>query len=296
MYTVAFGAEYHFELVAEWARGIRAAGFTGDVIVLSDREFDIPTARTIVCGWMTPSQLWKAAIKTAIDCREYDKILFLDSDIPMLQNPNLFFELEGILIPLEPITIRKSGLNATFLKVDELEKYGEDYSFNAGTMLMPGYLADKFLTEFESVWSQVEWRSKEDFWPQTKTYKGQMYDQGILQAMICRKMFSVMPEIMPKSFIGFPAWGDGMGCIALHLCGLQHNSQNKKSILDYMVMLRDPTKAAEVISKMKSMANPLVNMEKNIEIIFKNIVTLLNEVNALTKKVQRLEQEKEVMA
>jgi hypothetical protein len=259
IYTVAYGLPLHFELVREWALSIRANGFTGDLVLLSDREFEFEGGRTIVCRWMTPGQFWKAAIRTAVNCVDYEKILFVDTDITFLRNPEVFFGLEGIQIPLEPVTITASGLNPVFLTESELAEWGGKPSSNAGTIIMPGKDADAFWTAWENTWKAIDWATLKDYWPDTKIYKGQMYDQGVLQAMIVRGQFPKAPVVMPPEYVGFPCLtgADATKAAALHFCGLKHTDGNKRALLDYMVECRDPEKVAGVCQKLRVSAHPI---------------------------------------
>jgi hypothetical protein len=269
IYTVAFGNPEHYDLVTEWAKSIRESGYKGDLLLLSDKPFEVEGCRTIVCGWMTPSQFWKAAIRTAVDCKTYKKILFLDSDIACPKNPDAFFELEGIQIPCEPIMVRKSGLNPIFLTHEEWEFWADKDGVNAGTLLVPGVLADDFFTAYENTWKGIDWSKKADYWPDTKTYKGQMYDQSVLQAMVVRGGFPVAPSIMPKNFIGFPCLREEKGdTVALHFCGLKHTKDNKREVLNAMKACKGGD-LKEICKNLRLLAHPLGIMNEQMEVLIK---------------------------
>ena len=268
IYTVAYGNPEHFQLVWEWAKSIRAMGYTGELILLSDREYEIEGCKTIVCDFMDPSQFWKAAIRRVVRCEDYEKILFLDSDISHLQNPEKYFELYGICIPQEPTLVRKSGLNGAFLTPSEWDLWSNERSYNAGTFLMPGALANEFLTTWEIEWKSVDWSKKKDFWPDTKTYKGQMYDQGILQAMIVRNQFPVMPIPMPDNFVGFPCLRPELGnTVAVHFCGLEHNKSNKRDVLDAMRGVSVPQDRVAIFKNMRLLAHPMAALTDQMGVL-----------------------------
>lgn len=260
IYSVAFGVEYHFTLIREWVSSIRSNGYTDEIIILSDKDCEIPGATVKVCGFMTPGQLWKAALPKVVNCEDYNKILFLDSDIVFLQNPDLMFGEEGIRIPTEPLAVKMSGLNPVFLTQEELQTHGESRSFNAGTFLLPGSQAEGFLTAWETTWAAIDWKGQKDYWPDTQLYKGQMYDQGILEAMILRHQFPKPVYELKRGLIGFPCLNnEGIeASVALHLCGLSHNSYNKQALLDAMIAYRDKSKTLETSKGLLTRANPIL--------------------------------------
>lgn len=285
IYSVAYGLPEHFVLAQEWVNSIRASGCATKIILLTDREIEIKGAEVIVCLFMTPSQFWKAAIRNVVECEKYDKILFMDTDIVCLKNPNVFFELEGIQIPREePLTITKSGLNPVFLTEEEKEKFGNDFSYNAGTIVMPGKWANTFWTEWETEWKLIDWKGQKDYWPDTKIYKGQMYDQGILQAMICRELFSRIPVPMDNSLVGFPAWTEPKDHVVLHLCGLKHNLENKNFIRDIMIALRDKTKVNEICKGLREKADPLKFIISQLNLAMDVITSLREEIRLLKER------------
>ena len=301
IYTVAFGNPEHFYLCREWVKSIRDHGYKESLVILSDKPFEVEGCRTIVCDWMEPSKLWKAAIRRAVNCSDYGKILFLDTDIPHLKNPDLFFSLEGIQIPHEPITVIESGLNSTFLSSEEKTKYGKMPSYNAGTILVPGSDADAFFTTWENEWRKIDYSTEKDHWPLTLVYKGQMYDQGILQAAIIRGKFPKMPVPMEPFYIGFPALpGSGEEkCVALHLCGLNHTDENKRFVLDSMVKLRDANNVAEVSEALKykhnstraltrTMTRLAVNVNERLEYLEEKYAEAMEMIKELSQKIEVL--------
>lgn len=289
IYTVCFGLEKHYILACEWVNSIRRTGCADKIIIVSEKDFECPGAEVIVARFMTQSQLWKSAICKLVDLSSYDKILYMDTDIPCLQNPHKFFELSGIQIPLEPIKVIESGLNPVFLTPEEVTLHGNEHSWNAGTLILPGKHAETFLTEWEDEWKKIDYKNEKDYWPDTKIYKGQMYDQGILQLMICRNLFSKMPIPMPKSFVGFPALEECGEQIALHLCGLKHTDQNKKYLLDVMVALRDKSKVKQICAELMERANPMKSIGKKLESAVQMIRDQDQVLSRLIERINKLE-------
>jgi hypothetical protein len=296
IYSVCFGLDSHFALAKEWAYSIRSHGYKGDLILITDREFEIAECRIIVAGFMTISQLWKASIRNVVDCASYDKILFLDSDIACLKNPEILFELEGIQIPREePLTIKQSGLNPVFMTIEEVSRFGHWPASNAGTILIPGKDTDLFFTEWETEWRKIDYRQEKDYWPETKLYKGQMYDQGVLQAMICRKQFTIMPIPMDASLVGFPCWSDIKDPVLVHLCGLQHTGDNKRILLELMTHLRNGKDAKKICSELRLKADPFGSLNSKLEMIGGYILDLAKEILLMKRKLAILEEKEMIL-
>lgn len=299
IWTVAFGEPYHLELACEWAKSIREHGYTGDLIILSDRYFDSEYVIVRVCDFMESDKFWKAAIRKVVNLSKYDKVLFMDSDIVCLQNPERFFEMDGISIPLEPITIRKSGLNPVFLTPAELQKYGDEPAFNSGTIVMPGKDAEAFLTAWENEWAKTDWKALKDYWPKTVFYKGQMYDQGVMQAMIIRGLFPIAPIAMPVDFVGFPCLtgADASESVALHFCGLKHTGDNKRLLLDSMIECRKAGGVKAVCQKLRVMAHPIEALNDLVNKLSKAIFAYIPyseaRFKALEDEIRELKKESE---
>jgi hypothetical protein len=233
IYSLAFGQDHFFTLAQEMVNGIRRVGYTDEVLIITDRPWTFEGARTEVLD-MTHAILWKASLFRVVECSQYEKILFLDSDIALVKHPREVFAYEGIRFPHEPLPLGLSGLNSVFLTQAERAQYGIQNGVNAGTFLLPGNQAEGFLRAFEAGWRKYEWGDLPDYWPDNGKYKPQMSDQSALQTMILRGEIAV--EFFPETVVGFPglAQVDPEDVVMLHFCGPRHSEENKAKILSWM--------------------------------------------------------------
>ncbi len=298
IFTVAFGNDHFFRLAQEMTNALRLRGYAGEIRILTDRDWAFTGAINTVME-MNPKQLWKAGIARAVNCKDYEKILFIDSDIAFIQPCDEVFSLDGIRFPLEPLTIGASGLNSIFLTQEEKQGYGGLNGYNAGTFLMPGDRAEEFLSAFESGWLKYAWGDLPDYWPGNGKYKPQMSDQSALQAMAIRGELAVLP--FPDGMISFPGIKHIKNLdsvFALHFAGPQHTEENKAQILAWMKGCEaDPLKVCESVASVSYKWNggksQLESLTASITSLSKAIFGMLAKYDAMEKRLTDLEHQKE---
>ncbi len=296
VYSSAFGAPYFFELAQVMIDSLRAAGYVGKCIILTDRPHLFVGAETVTMA-MDNDNLWKGGITKAVKCSNYGHILFVDSDITFLKDPSPLFTGSRIQAPHEPIDIKTSGLNALYLTEQEIGLWHSTASTNCGTLLMPGNKADQFWAEFEDGWKKYQWSGLPNYWPENKEWHSQMYDQSALQALIVRNIVQVFP--MASGTIGFPAVSpmkDAEGFTMLHWCGAQQTKANKEMVMGWM---RGPVAeslkaAADESKKWREAPGQIVDLKASIESLASALTQFIAYTKSMEDRISKLESNIEV--
>lgn len=296
VYSNAFGAEYFFRLAQIMVDSLRATGYDGDCVILTDEPWAFVGAHCIVVD-LTPENLWKGAITRAVNCADYGHILFVDSDITFLKDPSHLFSGSEIMAPVEPIDIKTSGLNAHYLTEAEVIAHANSPSTNCGTLLMPGDKADQFWADFEDGWKRYQWSGLPNYWPENKDAYRQMYDQSALQALMIRGILAVSP--LPPVAVGFPAvkpMKDIEGFTMLHWCGAQQTKANKEMVMGWM--RGDPSvsinSAAAESQKWRTSATQFEALSSAFSTAMKNLIPFIQYTHSLEDRILKLEANIEV--
>ncbi len=295
VYSSAFGASYFFDLAQVMIDSLRATGYAGECIILTDRPWEFKGAAAAVMT-MGNDNLWKGGVTKAVRCADYGHILFVDSDITFLKDPSHLFTGNRIQAPHEPIDIKTSGLNALYLTEQEIGLWHSTASTNCGTLLMPGDKADAFWAAFEDGWKKYQWSGLPNYWPENKEWHSQMYDQSALQALIVRNIVQVFP--MAADAVGFPAVApmkDAEGFTMLHWCGSQQTKANKEMV---MMWMRGPAEesirmAAEESKKWREAPDQIKDLKKSIEILSAAITPFIEYARSLEDRIAKLEKQGE---
>jgi hypothetical protein len=295
VYSTSFGAAYFFDLAQVMVDSLRATGYAGECVILTDRPHEFRGAQCIVAE-LGPENLWKGGITKAVNCSDYGHILFVDSDITFLKDPSHLFVGMDIKAPPEPIDIKTSGLNALYLTEAELMTWASHPSTNCGTLLMPGNKADEFWSTFEAGWKNYHWSGLPNYWPENKAFYRQMYDQSALQALIVRRQLDVFP--LPQGAVGFPAvkpMKDAEGFTMLHWCGAQQTKTNKEMVMGWMQgdVNESIKAAADESAKWRAQAPQLAPLQSSIEALAAALTPFIAYTHTLEDRISKLEKKLE---
>ena len=235
VYSTAWGKDYYYELAQLMVFSLIQTGFEGEIIILTDREYQFIGAKTCVLQHHPEKAMWKDRIREVVDFSKYQQVLFVDTDIFFVKNPLPLFELSGIRCAEQDfIQIENDILNKMLLKQSEIKKMVMDGtpSINAGTVLFPAYEAEKFLSGWHSTWKEhcFNRRGLPEYWGDSSAA---MYDQSALQLYLLNRTYSTIPREMAL----FPAFHDKQitsETVFIHFCGPKQTTETKLQLKKMM--------------------------------------------------------------
>lgn len=242
VYSTAFGKPYYFELAQEMIFSLRRVGYSGEIIILTDRPYHFEGALGIEID--IGDGLWKAAILKAVNPEVYDRILFCDTDIVFTRNPRDIFNLTGTRVAMETFYVGQYPIHSQFLS--EAEKAIGGPCLNSGTLVFDGAMASEILSTWEDAWKQAPADGLPDIWDGVeKKAKAsgiyELWDQAVLQKLVLSGQIET--EFIPKEMVCFPAlqmFADlpdrpmTLDTVLIHFCGPMQTDSNKSILLEWM--------------------------------------------------------------
>lgn len=299
IYSVAFGHELYFQHAQEMANSARRCGYKGHITIITDREYPFTGAFCMVAEHKV-GDLWKTEINKLIALDTYDKVLFVDSDIAFIKNPDILFELNGFKCGVEKIKLASHPLNGCYLTAEEKEKAKDGYSFNSGTILMPGADASRFLDGWNWAFRLNPVDIKNSAWDLTVAASREMRDQAALQ-VLCTRNFSEM-EGLPEGTVFMPGiseiypdekWEIDMDqCILIHFNGPLQSKVTQENILSCMKLCA--IDVPEVIRAFKKYTrslfpkDPMTLILDSIKFLADGVGQILDKNKALEAKITEL--------
>lgn len=243
IYTVAYGNPLYLEMARFLVKSARDNGYEGRFVVLSDEKAAIEGADVILFN-RSAHFFSKGAIRKYVNLSDYEKVLYVDTDILFQENPDKLFELDGIRIAVEEG--KQSGdvalaanYNILFFTEEEKKLIASNkvLKVNSGTILLPGSEADSFLEGWERAWIEAPRRLAYEN-DKKKNFNLDLMDQPVLQAWLFRE--GIDWEAFPHGTVSFPfCSGSDSPAPVVHLCGplnegKNNSEQNKWAVLGEM--------------------------------------------------------------
>ncbi len=229
-YTAAFGDLINFKMAENAIRSLRAAGYDRDVIVLTDKAYAFPVdlhVRVIILDTVESMPLFKMGLPYDV-AKNYEAILFSDSDSGFIKNPESLFALVSSKPMFSRLRFKlfRDSYNMKILAAQEQTAINHEVrSVNSGTFLIAG-------SEYEvtaNVWKQV-WEANKN--PKQPKF-GIQRDQPALQAILVRKLISY--DYIPDDLVVFPKaeprWPATADSVVAHFVGLSHNPEKEDARL-----------------------------------------------------------------
>lgn len=141
VFTSAFGDVEYFECADQMILSLRAAGYDGRIVVLSDREYSFAGNVEAFVVKEPPNTPYKTLLHRYADLSHHGKILFMDSDIFFFKHPDPLFRActDRLLVARENIRIGKNPHNIRGFTSEERKdpKLMDQHSINAGNLVFP---------------------------------------------------------------------------------------------------------------------------------------------------------------
>lgn len=210
--TTAFGAPIYREMADELCASLKKVGYTDPVFVLDKKE---------------KGRLMKAAFCRYARPKDFDKVLFVDSDFIFKRHPEEIFKLNfpHAAVSVEPnFPLEQNEYNTRFFTEEERRGVGpNDKSFNSGLIL---YNAEG-MKDFMETWERGWWERSD----------GDLWDQEALQAL--EHKGKIKCSLLPESVCFFPLTRSenrefSEENIAIHFCGLKREDLQKRFVLNFM--------------------------------------------------------------
>jgi hypothetical protein len=245
IYSTAFGKDIYYLLANEMCKSLKKVGYDGDIFILTDKEFNFENANNIVVknkidldekilnAIPIPENskiLYKAYLPNKINIENYEKILFVDSDVIFIKNPKPIFDLSkndtNIYLSYEPSNpLKKHFFNLKYFTYNERKEVikTEFPSLNTGIILFP----TEIMKEVCRLW--------QDEWLRLSKGKYERWDQSVMQILTFRdkiKYNLISPDLYSYKILKRLGTVENDNTVAFHLCGRDEN--NKLSVLNLM--------------------------------------------------------------
>ncbi len=298
LYSYAFGKDYYFLLAAEMVKSARLHGFTGEIVILTDRPYSFEGAKTCVME-MTKNDLWRTAILRAVNTDSFEKILYVDTDVVFTRNPDYLMKSDKVAIS----TIGNSLCTAIITNhyLTEKEKREAEETKNrgicSGTISFPGKLAKEFMPVWEDRWKSFD-KSNAPY-IHGREVSWELWDECALQSMCLRG--EIDWEFIPSQLVNFPCipiniegkFNRDTAC--MHFVGFANGDKEKAAILEWMQTAQNPLAIPVMLEKIRATCTPPQTTEEKIIAVMgflksrdeakdKQIADLTRRVLALEKK------------
>jgi hypothetical protein len=203
-------------------KSLRANGYyTGDIKLFTSPSQHVPDHLSNICevvrvdlkDWLTS----RFDISKLYDFNNYDKVLFLDSDVLCVRPIRLMWECHAsstFSIVTEKYKMRKwvKQLQSYFTE-EEITSMRKDPIINAGTFICDG----KCYKEFMSSWHDYYNSHFDNYKPNDQTALHRMYYDNHLNF-----------RNLPRGIVTMPKQEDEKGhTVLLHYCGMKKNRQKE---------------------------------------------------------------------
>jgi len=294
IYSFCFGEECYFKMAQEMIGSVRTHGFDGEILILADREWEFEGAETRVLH-LEGERLWKSAILDAVRPEDYEKILYLDTDIICVKPIDWAFTYESVTVAVGSTLLYSSPGTSHQLSKDELQAAQtlNIRAINTGAMAFPGGLAREFLTHWEMAW-KLRKRRGSLLW--SKATKDQLTEEGVLQLLYFQQ--DVALDVMPHEKMMFPcltampgycgkAFSSRTGL--LHFLSNSTKMHSKEAILEYMRRSRLPENIPDVMAELHERCRRLVASVNPREIADNAIGRLNGALKSIDERLATLE-------
>ncbi|MCD6024093.1 MAG: hypothetical protein K0Q91_1009 [Fibrobacteria bacterium] len=240
VYSTAFGAPHFFALAAEMFRSLRLRGYSGDALLLCDREPGFEAGlnvRPMVLPDIEGRPLLKARLAEVTDVTCYDRILFVDSDVVFLRDPAplLMLAADRAMVSRDHYPLERNAFNRSFFTPGTwTPKDLPPFSVNTGVMVFPG---SRF-AEYAALWLEVRERPEVRARLQALPFGlAELRDQPLLQKLIQEGRWD--GGYIPETLLLMPLLFTETGplhpeAILLHLNGTGSERGKKNALLERM--------------------------------------------------------------
>lgn len=227
VYTVAFGQPEYLELAELMFASLRATGWRGRAVCLTDRLYAFKAALEVeVAPLSSSSGMWKGALPAVVNCASFENILYVDTDVLFVRNPTEFLSrpFKRPQVAQVGLRLERSRFNTMYFSRQERAEIPHDtMTINTGAVVMPGNQAARFLAAWGDFHAQVSRRSEE-----ARSFRT-IHDQPALEALMFRG--HVQADRMPLGTMSLPAHGrevdvDGATLFA-HYVGFDRSADGK---------------------------------------------------------------------
>lgn len=301
LYSTAFGPEHYFLLANEMVKSARRQGFTGEIVILTDKPYQFDGAIAHVLE-MTERDLWRTSIWKAVDVESYEKILYVDTDFVFTGNPEKLMESDKVAITATGNLLCYAAITTAFLTNKERQEAKEKRTVGicSGTVAFPGKGAEAFLKAWEMRWRSFD-LSDAPFVMDNPVHP-QLWDECALQTMCIRKEidweFIPYEKVLYPAFIGLDRRQFSPKVIGLHFVGPIQNESNKMQMLEWMCGFENPLAAGVMVEKIKAsviLAMPKTEAQTVMESHASFQKAVMNRFAEMQSEIDKLKQEKGVL-
>lgn len=230
--TVAFGAQEYLEAAAVMFSSLRAAGFRGECVCLSDQAYTFGQAlevRTVVAeravSLKTKGPL---LVARALELGDEDVLAMVDSDVLFAADPSPLFEnASGVWCATTPYPLRLFMFNRKYMTRDEIESIpAERRCLNTGLMIFPVAEIERFCEVWAFYHESVRGPLEGDVVV--------LGDQPALEALVYRGGLQVAR--LSQEVMTFPTETSPIGITSpvLHFTGFERSQEGKSRLVRSM--------------------------------------------------------------
>jgi hypothetical protein len=225
-------------------RSLRKRGYEGDAAILCDRvpgfaeELGV-RALPIQIGEAAP--LYKARLPALVDVSEYDRILFVDSDVVFLREPSPLFALAGerLAVSQDHCPLQRNSFNLSFFSPESRRDpdLASMRSINTGVMVFPGARCAEYLSRWTEAWNLPEVKRKVAIQP---LKFAELRDQPVMQKLVTEAGLDCVR--IPDALLLMPMFHTETQplhpeAVVIHLNGSTRTLQQKQRLISIMTEL-----------------------------------------------------------
>ncbi len=271
VYSLAYGSPYYFEVAQEMITSLRRVGYTGKILMLTDKPWDFDGAETFPID--IGDGLWKCALGKAVNMEDYESILFFDSDQTAIESIDSLFSTDKVKISGNFIQLKYSIGTNYFLTPSQKYIYGNAYGVCSGMFSFPGKIGANLLTLLENKWKSFDKLSIPfDIWKGAGNI--QLWDECALMSLCLDQ--EIEWETYPAGTVVFPSIPmqeknpyDYKNTKVIHFVGTSGTIQNKEKTLEWMKESQDPLKVPVLLQTIQAFVSanlPKSDLQKLAEI------------------------------
>ncbi len=271
VYSLAYGSPYYFEVAQVMITSLRRVGYTGKIIILTDKPWNFEGAEAFPID--VGDGLWKCALGKAVNIEDYESILFFDSDQTAVKSIDSLFSTTNVKISGNFIQLKHSIGTNYFLTPTQKNVYGNSDGICSGMFSFPGKVGDCFLTLLENKWKSFDKVNIPfDIWKGAGNV--QLWDECALMSLCLDQ--EIEWEIYPAGTVVFPSIPmqeknpyDHKNTKAIHFIGTSGMIQNKEKTLEWMWESLNPLKVPVLLQNIQAFVSanlPKSDLQKLAEI------------------------------
>ena len=199
IYSYCFGDTLFFEMEQVMIDSARKEGFTGDIVVLTDKPYKFVGATGYPIK-MSDRKLWKCQLAQAVNPEDYDSIFYLDADQVVIRDITPLMDSGKVRIATTGFLLGGATITNSFFTLKEKNRFGNYMSICSGDVCFPGSIGRSFLSKWEARWNSLPLENAPDVYNGRATK--QHWDEAALATLCFRE--EIEWDYLPMETMSFP--------------------------------------------------------------------------------------------